>query len=92
MSIVKSNTHIKLHLQKRDKHYTQIVSTSLFFFAFSQVDLGFLRYVLAIGTQGAISKESKKAYYVKSYKVSISTNGEDWILVKDGMKHKVLDA
>ncbi|XP_053342158.1 neuropilin 1b isoform X3 [Clarias gariepinus] len=54
-----------------------------------QVDLGFLRYVLAIGTQGAISKESKKAYYVKSYKVSISTNGEDWILVKDGMKHKV---
>ncbi|XP_058274909.1 neuropilin-1a-like isoform X2 [Hemibagrus wyckioides] len=54
-----------------------------------QVDLGFLRYVSAIGTQGAISKETKKAYYVKTYKVSISTNGEDWIMVKDGTKHKV---
>ncbi|KAL7851284.1 hypothetical protein AOLI_G00216400 [Acnodon oligacanthus] len=54
-----------------------------------QVDLGFLRYVSAIGTQGAISKETKKAYYVKTYKVSISSNGEDWIIVKDGNKHKV---
>ncbi|XP_060728751.1 neuropilin-1a-like isoform X2 [Tachysurus vachellii] len=54
-----------------------------------QVDLGFLRYVSAIGTQGAVSKETKKAYYVKTYKVSISTNGEDWIMVKDGTKHKV---
>lgn len=55
------------------------------------MDLGFLRYVSAIGTQGAISKETKKAYYVKTYKVSISTNGEDWIMVKDGTKHKVWD-
>ncbi|XP_046732976.1 neuropilin-1a-like isoform X2 [Silurus meridionalis] len=54
-----------------------------------QVDLGFLRHVSAIGTQGAISKETKKAYYIKTYKVSISTNGEDWIMVKDGNKHKV---
>ncbi|XP_053529482.1 neuropilin-1a isoform X3 [Ictalurus punctatus] len=54
-----------------------------------QVDLGFLRYVSAIGIQGAISKETKKAYYVKTYKVSISTNGEDWIMVKDATKHKV---
>ncbi|XP_060761946.1 neuropilin 1b isoform X2 [Neoarius graeffei] len=54
-----------------------------------QVNLGFLRYVSAIGTQGAISQETKKAYYVKTYKVSISTNGEDWIMVKDGIKHKV---
>ncbi|XP_062843411.1 neuropilin 1b isoform X2 [Trichomycterus rosablanca] len=54
-----------------------------------QVDLGFLWYVSAIGTQGAISIETKKAYYVKSYKVSISTNGEDWIMIKDGTKHKV---
>ncbi|TTH23520.1 Neuropilin-1a [Bagarius yarrelli] len=54
-----------------------------------QVDLGFLRYVSAIGTQGAVSKETNKAYYVKTYKVSISTNGEDWIMVKDGTKHKV---
>lgn len=59
------------------------------FLSFSQVDLGFLRYVSAIGIQGAISKETKKAYYVKTYKVSISTNGEDWIMVKDATKHKV---
>uniref|UniRef100_A0A4W4EZR5 Neuropilin n=1 Tax=Electrophorus electricus TaxID=8005 RepID=A0A4W4EZR5_ELEEL len=54
-----------------------------------QVDLGFLRYVFAIGTQGAISKETKKPYYVKTYKVIISTNGEDWSILKDGSKHKV---
>ncbi|KAK3534191.1 hypothetical protein QTP86_003335 [Hemibagrus guttatus] len=54
-----------------------------------QVDLGFLRYVSAIGIQGAVSKETKKAYYVKTYKVSISTNGEDWTMMKDGTKHKV---
>ncbi|KAK3513783.1 hypothetical protein QTP70_028893 [Hemibagrus guttatus] len=53
-----------------------------------QVDLGFLRYVSAIGIQGAVSKETKKAYYVKTYKVSISTNGEDWTMMKDGTKHK----
>ncbi|XP_066508407.1 neuropilin-1a-like isoform X2 [Hoplias malabaricus] len=54
-----------------------------------QVDLGFLRYVSAIGTQGAISKETKKAYYVKNYKVSISSNGEDFVMLKDGNKHKI---
>uniref|UniRef100_A0A673JP49 Neuropilin n=1 Tax=Sinocyclocheilus rhinocerous TaxID=307959 RepID=A0A673JP49_9TELE len=54
-----------------------------------QVDLGFLRYVTAIGTQGAISKETKKAYYVKTYKISVSSNGEDWIILKDKTKHMV---
>ncbi|KAG9355184.1 hypothetical protein JZ751_000022 [Albula glossodonta] len=43
------------------------------------VDLGFLRNVLAIGTQGAISKETKRAYFVRSYKVDVSSNGEDWM-------------
>ncbi|XP_028833097.1 neuropilin-1a-like [Denticeps clupeoides] len=56
-----------------------------------QVDLGFLRYVSAIGTQGAISKETKKSYYVKSYKVYISTNKEDWMPVKEESKHKVFE-
>uniref|UniRef100_A0A8C1MII3 Neuropilin n=1 Tax=Cyprinus carpio TaxID=7962 RepID=A0A8C1MII3_CYPCA len=51
-----------------------------------QVDLGFLRYVTAIGTQGAISKETKKAYYVRTYKISVSSNGEDWITLKDKTK------
>lgn len=53
-----------------------------------QVDLGFLRYVTSIGTQGAISIETKKQYYVRSYKVDLSTNGEDWITVKEGSKQK----
>ncbi|XP_053324200.1 neuropilin-1 [Spea bombifrons] len=54
-----------------------------------QVDLGLLRFVSGIGTQGAISKETGKKYYVKSYKVDISSNGEDWITLKDGAKHLV---
>lgn len=51
-----------------------------------QVDLGFLRFVTAVGTQGAISKETKKKYYVKTYRVDISSNGEDWISLKEGNK------
>ncbi|XP_053569828.1 neuropilin-1 [Bombina bombina] len=51
-----------------------------------QVDLGLLRFVSGIGTQGAVSKETKKKYYVKTYKVDISSNGEDWITLKDGNK------
>ncbi|KAL6103774.1 nrp1 [Pungitius sinensis] len=54
-----------------------------------QVDLGFLRFVTAIGTQGAISKETKKQYFVRSYKVDLSSNGEDWITVKEGSKQKI---
>uniref|UniRef100_A0A8C4HSI4 Neuropilin 1 n=1 Tax=Dicentrarchus labrax TaxID=13489 RepID=A0A8C4HSI4_DICLA len=54
-----------------------------------QVDLGFLRFVTAIGTQGAISKETKKHYYVRSYKVDLSSTGEDWVTVKEGSKQKI---
>nr|AAR89616.1 neuropilin 1b [Danio rerio] len=54
-----------------------------------QVDLGFLRYVTAIGTQGAISKETKKAYFVRTYRISVSSNGEDWITLKDKTKQMV---
>ncbi|MEE6467128.1 hypothetical protein FKM82_007144 [Ascaphus truei] len=54
-----------------------------------QVDLGLLRFVSGIGIQGATSKETKKKYYIKSYKVDISSNGEDWITLKDGSKHLV---
>lgn len=52
-----------------------------------QVDLGLLRFVSGIGIQGAVSKETKKKYYIKTYKVDISSNGEDWITLKDGNKH-----
>ncbi|CAJ1073023.1 neuropilin-1a-like isoform X1 [Xyrichtys novacula] len=54
-----------------------------------QVDLGFLRFVTAVGTQGAISKETKKHYYVRSYKVDVSSTGEDWVTVKEGSKQKI---
>ncbi|CAB1350273.1 unnamed protein product [Coregonus sp. 'balchen'] len=55
----------------------------------SQVDLGFLRFVSAIGTQGAVSQETKKTYWIKSYKVDVSSNGEDWITLKEGSKQKI---
>uniref|UniRef100_A0A8C7WRQ4 Neuropilin n=1 Tax=Oryzias sinensis TaxID=183150 RepID=A0A8C7WRQ4_9TELE len=54
-----------------------------------QVDLGFLRFVSAIGTQGAISQETHRIYYVKAYKVDVSSNGEDWITLKEGSKQKI---
>lgn len=60
-----------------------------FLLRLSQVDLGFLRFVNAIGTQGAISQETQRIYYVKSYKVDVSSNGEDWITLKEGSKQKV---
>lgn len=53
------------------------------------MDLGFLRFVSAVGTQGAVSQETKKTYWVKSYKVDVSSNGEDWITLKEGSKQKV---
>lgn len=54
-----------------------------------QVDLGFLRFVSAVGTQGAISKETKKEYFVHSYKLDVSSNGEDWVTIKEGSKQMV---
>ncbi|XP_046883412.1 neuropilin-1a isoform X1 [Hypomesus transpacificus] len=54
-----------------------------------QVDLGFLRFISAVGTQGAISKETKKHYFVRSYKVDVSSNGDDWITVKEGSRQKI---
>uniref|UniRef100_A0A674C115 Neuropilin n=1 Tax=Salmo trutta TaxID=8032 RepID=A0A674C115_SALTR len=54
-----------------------------------QVDLGFLRFVSAVGTQGAISKETKKEYFVHSYKLDVSSNGEDWVTIKEGSKQMI---
>ena len=65
------------------------VSYVSFFLHPPQVDLGFLRFVSAIGTQGAVSQETHKIYFVKSYKVDVSSNGEDWITLKEGSKQKV---
>ncbi|GCB68112.1 hypothetical protein scyTo_0008182 [Scyliorhinus torazame] len=51
-----------------------------------QVDLGFLQHVSAIATQGAVSKETQRKYYVLTYKVDVSSTGEDWITVKEKNK------
>lgn len=53
------------------------------------MDLGFLRLVTAIGLQGAISKETERGYYVKSYKLDLSSNGEDWVPLRENSKPKV---
>lgn len=54
-----------------------------------QVDLRFLTMLTAIATQGAISRETQRGYYVKSYKLEVSTNGEDWMVYRHGKNHKV---
>uniref|UniRef100_A0A8C4W3A4 Neuropilin-2 n=1 Tax=Gopherus evgoodei TaxID=1825980 RepID=A0A8C4W3A4_9SAUR len=59
---------------------------------FLQVDLRFLTMLTAIATQGAISKETQNGYYVRSYKLEISTNGEDWMMYRHGKNHKVFQA
>ncbi|KAM4626525.1 neuropilin-2 [Discoglossus pictus] len=54
-----------------------------------QVDLRFLTLLTAVATQGAVSKETQTAYYVKSYKLEVSTNGEDWMMFRHGKSHKI---
>ncbi|XP_062861457.1 neuropilin-2b [Trichomycterus rosablanca] len=57
-----------------------------------QVDLHFLKVLTGIATQGAISKETHKSYYVTSFKLEVSTNGEDWMVYRHGKNHKVFHA
>ncbi|XP_054915537.1 neuropilin-2a isoform X1 [Poeciliopsis prolifica] len=57
-----------------------------------QVDLHFLKVLTGIATQGAISKETQKAYYVTSFKLEISTNGEDWMVYRHGKNHRIFHA
>uniref|UniRef100_A0A674MF06 Neuropilin n=1 Tax=Takifugu rubripes TaxID=31033 RepID=A0A674MF06_TAKRU len=57
-----------------------------------QVDLHTLKVVTGIATQGAISKETQKAYYVTTFKLEVSTNGEDWMVYRHGKNHKVFHA
>ncbi|MEE6490242.1 hypothetical protein FKM82_015811 [Ascaphus truei] len=54
-----------------------------------QVDLRFLTLLTAVATQGAVSKETQTVYYVKSYKLEVSTNGEDWMMFRHGKNHKI---
>ncbi|XP_034033288.1 neuropilin-2a isoform X2 [Thalassophryne amazonica] len=57
-----------------------------------QVDLHFLKVLTGIATQGAISKETQKSYYVTTFKLEVSTNGEDWMVYRHGKNHKVFHA
>ncbi|XP_014844712.1 PREDICTED: neuropilin-2-like isoform X2 [Poecilia mexicana] len=57
-----------------------------------QVDLHTLKVLTGIATQGAISKETKNIYYVSSFKLEVSTNGEDWMIYRHGKNHKVFHA
>ncbi|XP_062865444.1 neuropilin-2a [Trichomycterus rosablanca] len=57
-----------------------------------QVDLHFLKVLTGIATQGAISKETTKSYYVTTFKLEVSTNGEDWMMYRHGKNHKIFHA
>ncbi|XP_030641950.1 neuropilin-2b isoform X2 [Chanos chanos] len=57
-----------------------------------QVDLHFLKVLTGIATQGAISKETGKPYYVTTFKLELSTNGEDWMVYRHGKNQKVFHA
>ncbi|KAJ8255194.1 hypothetical protein GJAV_G00202080 [Gymnothorax javanicus] len=57
-----------------------------------QVDLNFLKVLTGIATQGAISKETAKSYYVTAFKLEVSTNGEDWMIYRHGKNHKIFHA
>ncbi|KAM3857192.1 neuropilin-2a [Diretmus argenteus] len=59
---------------------------------FIQVDLHFLKVLTGIATQGAVSKETQKSYYVTTFKLEVSTNGEDWMVYRHGKNHKVFHA
>ncbi|KAK7938820.1 hypothetical protein WMY93_002146 [Mugilogobius chulae] len=57
-----------------------------------QVDLHVLKVLTGIATQGAISKETLKSYYVTAFKLEVSTNGEDWMIYRHGKNHKLFHA
>ncbi|XP_063788726.1 neuropilin-2 isoform X1 [Pseudophryne corroboree] len=54
-----------------------------------QIDLRFLTLLTAVATQGAVSKETQTAYYVQTYKLEVSTNGEDWMTFRHGKNHRI---
>ncbi|XP_070980311.1 neuropilin-2-like isoform X1 [Oncorhynchus clarkii lewisi] len=57
-----------------------------------QVDLHVLKVLTGISTQGAVSKETQKSYYVTTFKLEVSTNGEDWMVYRYGKNHKIFNA
>ncbi|XP_026217609.1 neuropilin-2a isoform X3 [Anabas testudineus] len=57
-----------------------------------QVDLQFLKVLTGIATQGAVSRETQKSYHVTTFKLEVSTNGEDWMVYRHGKNHKIFHA
>ncbi|GCB61445.1 hypothetical protein scyTo_0011312 [Scyliorhinus torazame] len=57
-----------------------------------QADLGILKILTGIATQGAISVDTSKVYFVSSYKLEVSSNGEDWMIYRQGKNHKLFPA
>ncbi|XP_078085041.1 neuropilin-2a isoform X1 [Mustelus asterias] len=57
-----------------------------------QVDLGILKILTGVATQGAISVDTSKTYFVSSYKLEMSSNGEDWMTYRQGKNHKLFPA
>lgn len=74
--------------EKKQKVNRQIPKIWSVFF-YQQVDLHTLKVLTGIATQGAISKETKNVYYVSTFKLEVSTNGEDWMIYRHGKNHKV---
>ncbi|KAE8580208.1 hypothetical protein XENTR_v10024356 [Xenopus tropicalis] len=73
-------------LNSDDNGWTPNVDTNK---EYLQIDLRFLTLLTAVATQGAISRETQTPYYVKSYKLEVSTNGEDWMMFRHGKNHKI---
>ncbi|XP_048861849.1 neuropilin-2-like isoform X1 [Brienomyrus brachyistius] len=57
-----------------------------------QVDLSFLRVLTGIATQGAVSKDTQRSYFVTTFKLEVSTNGEDWMIYRHGKNQKIFHA
>ncbi|TRY66022.1 hypothetical protein DNTS_014111 [Danionella cerebrum] len=52
----------------------------------------YIQVLTGIATQGAVSKETHKSYFVTTFKLEVSTNGEDWMIYRHGKNHKVFHA
>ncbi|KAI1885011.1 hypothetical protein AGOR_G00215790 [Albula goreensis] len=82
-------THREARLNNDDNGWTPNEDSNK---EYIQVDLQFLKVLTGIATQGAISKETQKSYYVTTFKLEVSTNGEDWMIYRHGKNHKVFHA
>lgn len=87
---IKTRTKCPVTVIRTRPPITRDLITYLHFSFFTaQVDLHFLKVLTGIATQGAVSKETHKSYFVTTFKLEVSTNGEDWMIYRFGKNHKV---